>query len=115
MTDVDKINEETARPLQEAEDLKARADKAKMDAAAQLARAENVTKSLGDAEEAQNAAEEAIQSALADISSARKDLGFITSEMDAATTASDKTFEKPNNSWKSRNFFILLTYPMKTM
>lgn len=94
VTDVDKINEETARPLQEAEDLKARADKAKMDAAAQLARAENVTKSLGDAEEAQNAAEEAIQSALADISSARKDLGFITSEMDAATTASDKTFEE---------------------
>merc|ERR1712147_205682 len=63
VTDVDKINEETAKPLQEAEDLKARADKAKLDAEAQLARAENVTKSLGDAEEAQNAAEEAIQSA----------------------------------------------------
>merc|ERR1712204_94147 len=82
--DVDKINQETAGPLQEAEDLKARADQAKMDAAAQLARAENVTKSLGDAEEAQNAAEEAIQSALEDITTARKDLGFITSEMDEA-------------------------------
>jgi chromosome segregation ATPase len=93
VTDVDKINQETAGPLQKAEDLKAKADEAKMKAAAQLARAENVTKSLGDAEEAQHAAEEAINSALGDISSARKDLGFITSEMEEATTASDKTFE----------------------
>merc|ERR1719439_572298 len=62
----------------------------------ELARAENVTKSLGDAEEAQNAAEEAIQSALADIASARNDLGFIQSEMEAATTVSDKTFENTN-------------------
>merc|ERR1719277_2312618 len=75
VTDVDKINQNTAGPLRQAEDLKAKADRAKMDAAAQLARAENVTKSLGDAEEAQNAANEAIQSALADIDSARKDLG----------------------------------------
>ena len=94
MTDVDKINQETSGPLQTAESLKARADQAKMDAAAQLARAENVTKSLGDAEEAQNAAEEAIQSALTDISSARKDLGFIESEMEEATTVSDKTFDE---------------------
>ena len=61
-----------------------------------MVRAENVTKSLGDAEEAQNAAEEAIQSALADIASARNDLGFIQSEMEAATTVSDKTFENTN-------------------
>jgi len=93
VTDVDKINQNTAGPLRQAEDLKAKADRAKMDAAAQLARAENVTKSLGDAEEAQNAANEAIQSALADIDSARKDLGDIKHEMEQATAASDKTFE----------------------
>merc|ERR1712029_1085813 len=58
--------------------------------------AENVTKSLGDAEEAQNAAEEAIQSALTDIASARKDLGFIQSEMEEATAVSDNTFENTN-------------------
>jgi len=96
VTDVDKINQETATPLQTAEDLKRRADQAKKDAEAQLARAENVTKSLGDAEEAQNAAEEAIQSALADIASARKDLGFIQSEMEEATAVSDNTFENTN-------------------
>ena len=44
-------------PLQEAEDLKARADKAKTDAAAQLARAENMM-----LKKQKNAAEEAIQS-----------------------------------------------------
>merc|ERR1712233_212907 len=82
VTDVDKINQNTAGPLRQAEDLKAKADRAKMDAAAQLARAENVTESLGDAEEAQNAANEAIQSALADIDSARKDLGDIKHEME---------------------------------
>merc|ERR1739844_114889 len=60
-------------------------------------RAENVTKSLGDAEEAQNAAEEAIQSALADIASARGDLGFIRSEMESATRVSDKTFQDTNS------------------
>merc|ERR1711983_549261 len=75
---------------------KKRADLAKKDAEAQLARAENVTKSLGDAEEAQNAAEEAIQSALTDIASARKDLGFIQSEMEEATAVSDNTFENTN-------------------
>ena len=96
VTDVDKINQETATPLQKAEDLKNRADLAKKDAEAQLARAENVTKSLGDAEEAQNAAEEAIQSALTDIASARKDLGFIQSEMEEATAVSDNTFENTN-------------------
>ena len=70
------------------------ADDAKMRATEQLARAENVTKSLVDAEEAQNAAEEAIQIALANITSARADLGFISSEMDEATAASEKTFEE---------------------
>ena len=55
---------------------------------------------MGDAEEAQNAAEEAIQSALADIASARNDLGFIQSEMEAATTVSDKTFENTNTPLK---------------
>ena len=73
VTDVDKINQETAGPLGTAEDLKTRADQARQDAEAQLARAENVTRSLGDAEEAQNDAEEAIKSALADIASARED------------------------------------------
>jgi len=92
VTNVQKINEETAAPLQTAADLQARADQAKQAAAAELARAEKVTKSLGDAEEAQNLAEEAISSALADISAARKDLGFIDSEMDAAITLSDQTF-----------------------
>lgn len=96
VTDVDKINQETATPLRNAEELKMRADQAKKDAEAQLARAENVTKSLGDAEEAQNAAEEAIQSALADIASARKDLGFIQSEMEEATSVSNTTFDKTN-------------------
>merc|ERR1712241_943872 len=96
VTDVDKINQETATPLRNAEELKQRADQAKKDAEAQLKRAENVTKSLGDAEEAQNAAEEAIQSALADIASARKDLGFIQSEMEEATAVSDSTFDNTN-------------------
>ena len=97
VTDVDKINKETAGPLATAEELKTRADQARQDAEAQLARAENVTRSLGDAEEAQNDAEEAIKSALADIASARQDLGFIQSEMDAATAVSDQTFEDTNN------------------
>ena len=86
VTDVDRINQETAAPLGKAEDLKVRADQARGEAEAQLARAENVTRSLGEAKEAQNAAEAAIQSALADIASAREDLGFIRSEMDSATT-----------------------------
>merc|ERR1719347_272671 len=38
VTDVDKINQETAGPLRQAEELKRKADKAKMDATAQLAR-----------------------------------------------------------------------------
>merc|ERR1719414_899538 len=96
VTDVDKINEQTAKPLQTAEDLKLRADAAKTEAMTQLARAENVTKSLGDAEEAQNAAEEAIQSALSDIASARNDLRFIQSEMEEATSVSDATFDNTN-------------------
>merc|ERR1719410_3118969 len=96
VTDVDKINKETAGPLATAEELKTRADQARQDAEAQLARAENVTRSLGDAEEAQNVAEEAIQSALADIASAREDLGFIRSEMESATRVSDQTFEDTN-------------------
>merc|ERR1712242_411982 len=79
VTDVDKINQETATHLRTAEDLKQRADQAKKDAEAQLKRAENVTKSLGDAEEAQNAAEEAIQSAL-----------------EEATAVSDSTFDSTN-------------------
>jgi hypothetical protein len=61
-------------------------------AAAQLARAETVTKSLGDAEDAQSVAEAAIDKALADISTARADLGFIESEMQDATRISGKTF-----------------------
>ena len=96
VTDVDKINQETATPLRTAEDLKLRADQAKKDAEDQLARAEKVTKSLGDAEAAQNAAEEAIKSALQDIASARKDLGFIQSEMESATEISDQTFDNTN-------------------
>lgn len=96
VTDVDKINQETATPLRTAEDLKLRADQAKKDAEDQLARAEKVTKSLGDAEAAQNAAEEAIKSALQDIASARKDLGFIQSEMESATATSDQTFDNTN-------------------
>merc|ERR1719507_587916 len=89
---VEKINQETAQPLAEAESLKARADEARESAAAQLARAEKVTKSLGDAEDAQSAAEAAIADAQKDISKARADLGFIESEMQDATRISDKTF-----------------------
>merc|ERR1712192_301414 len=89
---VDKINQETAQPLAEAESLKTRADEARESAAAQLARAEKVTKSLGDAEDAQSAAEAAIADAQKDISKARADLGFIESEMQDATRISDKTF-----------------------
>jgi len=94
VTDVDKINQETAQPLATADDLKRRADEARDEAAAQLARAENVTKSLGDAEEAQNEAETAIASALTAISGARKDLGFIESELEEATKVSNKTFNE---------------------
>merc|ERR1712051_441250 len=89
---VEKINQETAQPLEEAESLKTRADEAREWAAAQLARAEKVTKSLGDAEDAQSAAEAAIAAAQKDISEARADLGFIESEMQDATRISDKTF-----------------------
>ena len=96
VTDVEKINQETAGPLSKAEDLKVRADQARAEAEAQLVRAENVTRSLGEAAEAQNVAEEAIQSALADIASAREDLGFIRSEMESATRVSDQTFEDTN-------------------
>ena len=109
MKNVDKINQETAQPLAEAESLKTRADEARESAAAQLARAEKVTsscikknqiylcrlqvtKSLGDAEDAQSAAEAAIADAQKDISKARADLGFIESEMQDATRISDKTF-----------------------
>merc|ERR1712088_342315 len=89
---VEKINSETAQPLADATSLKARADEARESAAAQLARAEKVTKSLGDAEDAQSAAEAAIAAAQRDISEARADLGFIESEMQDATRISDKTF-----------------------
>ena len=41
---VDKINQETAQPLAQAESLKMRADEARELAAAQLTRAEKVTK-----------------------------------------------------------------------
>ena len=51
-----------------------------------------MTKSLGDAEDAQSAAEAAIAAAQRDISEARADLGFIESEMQDATRISDKTF-----------------------
>ena len=43
---VDKINQETAQPLQEAESLKARADQSREMAAAQLAKAEKVATSI---------------------------------------------------------------------
>lgn len=89
---VDAINQETAAPLTKATSLKTRADAARDMAAAQLARAETVTKSLGDAEDAQSVAEAAIDKALADISTARADLGFIESEMQDATRISGKTF-----------------------
>merc|ERR1711936_1073295 len=89
---VEKINSETAQPLADATSLKARADEARESAAAQLAKAEKVTKSLGDAEDAQSAAEAAIAAAQRDISEARADLGFIESEMQDATRISDKTF-----------------------
>merc|ERR1719458_2380191 len=42
VTDVEKINQETAGPLGKAEDLKVRADQARAEAEAQLTRAENV-------------------------------------------------------------------------
>ena len=45
MKNVDKINQETAQPLAEAESLKTRADEARESAAAQLARAEKVESS----------------------------------------------------------------------
>ena len=45
MKNVDKINQETAQPLQEAESLKARADQSREMAAAQLAKAEKVATS----------------------------------------------------------------------
>jgi len=93
VTDVDKINKETAAPLARARNLKEKADNARESAATQLALANKVSKSLGEAEEAQNAADEAITSALSSITDARKDLGFIKSEMDDATALSDKTFK----------------------
>jgi len=89
---VDKINQETAQPLAQAESLKMRADEARELAAAQLKRAEKVTKSLGDAEDAQSAAEAAIATAQRDIQDARADLGYIESEMQDATQISEETF-----------------------
>ena len=94
VTDVDKINEETAGPLAEAEGLKFQADMARKMAAEKLTTAENVTKSLEDAEDAQNAAEAAISSAQSDIASARKDLAVIEADMEAATGVSDETFQR---------------------
>jgi chromosome segregation ATPase len=94
VTDVDKINEETAGPLSEAEGLKFQADMARKMAAEKLTTAENVTKSLEDAEDAQNAAEAAITSAQSDIASARKDLAVIEADMEAATGVSDETFQR---------------------
>ena len=46
MKNVDKINQETAQPLQEAESLKARADQSREMAAAQLAKAEKVATTI---------------------------------------------------------------------
>ena len=87
------INQETAQPLALAMSLKSRADSAKELAAAQLARAETVTKSLGEATDAQSVAETAITTALRDIDDARSNLGFIESEMQDATRISDQTFK----------------------
>ena len=94
VTDVDKINEETAGPLAQAEGLKFQADLARTLAAEKLTTAENVTKSLEEAEDAQNDAEAAISSAQADIAAARKDLALIEADMEAATGVSDETFQR---------------------
>ena len=102
MTDVDKINAETAGPLIQAEDLKRQADKAKTAAAAKLETAENVVKSLADSEDAQNIAETAIASAQRDIATARRDLGQIETEMEAATTLSSETFARTESLLKEQ-------------
>jgi chromosome segregation ATPase len=80
--------------LAEAEGLKFQADMARNLAAEKLTTAENVTKSLEAAEDAQNDAEAAITSAQADIAAARKDLALIEADMEAATGLSDDTFRR---------------------
>jgi len=92
VTNVQRINDETRDPLAKAQELKHRANQAKRLAAAQLISAQNVTKSLGDAEDAQSDAEAAVQAAMKDIQDARKDLAFIESEMQDAATISNITF-----------------------
>ena len=94
MTDVDKINAETAEPLMKAEELKRNAMEAKKEAEDKLETAQKVVKSLTDSEDAQNIAEAAIQSAQSDIAAARRDLGKIETEMEVATELSTDTFSK---------------------
>jgi len=96
VTDVDKINAETAEPLARAEQLKREADLARQDAAQKLDTAQNVVKSLTDSEQAQAVSETAIASAQADIAAARRHLGKIETEMDQATMLSAETFDRTN-------------------
>jgi len=94
VTDVNKINADTEGPLDEAETLKNEADLARAAAAEQLARAVNVTNSLGQAETAQQEAQEAITQANTNIETARRDLAEIDSQMDVAVAVSTETFDK---------------------
>ena len=94
MTDVDKINAETAEPLMRAEDLRKQATEAKEGAQTKLETAQRVVQSLADSEDAQNVAEAAIASAQNNIESARRDLGQIETEMEVATSLSTETFDR---------------------
>ena len=64
--------------------MKELADTARDAAAEQLARAENVTRSLGSAETAQTDAQRAIGTAQTDITTAKRHLATINSTMDSA-------------------------------
>ena len=94
MTDVDKINAETAEPLMKAEEVKKLATDAKAEAESKLETAKRVVQSLSDSEDAQNVAEAAISSAQSNIASARRDLGQIETEMEVATELSTDTFAR---------------------
>ena len=103
VTDVEKINAETAGPLAQAEALKMDADNAKAAAAAKLATAENVVQFLANSEDAQNIAEGAIASAQRDIASARRDLGQIDTEMEVATRLGQETIQRTEELVKTQN------------
>ena len=94
VTDVEKINAQTAAPLLQAEELKRMADAAKNEAATKLETAEKVVKSLTDSADAQNVAEQAISSAQSDIAAARRDLGQIETEMEVATQLGEDTIRR---------------------